>query len=199
MVINIEIDDEVKRERILLYFDPPSKSYKKWIFFGILLTVALIGILFIYIGILKRRKYLSKIVTEQEVDKYLREDLVDVHKYALGKLNTDETELVAEKILAATFCICTSPKIKHLGKKGEDDVFRFTPLRVNIINFTAEELMLFQCVLDFTTGLALNHKTQAYFYNDVVSISTEVNTRFKEVKKIEKIKKRGEGGKKKRG
>ena len=51
---------------------------------------------------------------------------------------------------------------------------RFTPVDVSVLNFTEHQLISYQCGLDSMTGDPRSESTGEYFYNDIVSVSTEV-------------------------
>jgi len=44
--------------------------------------------------------------------------------------------------------------------------------------------LAYTCVLDFTTGKALNESTDEYFYKDVVSVSTKSESRTVNIPKL---------------
>lgn len=92
---------------------------------------------------------------------------------SLSKTGTDPSELIAEPV------IVTEPRPEDIAhaqrasRRGKDNVLRFTPINVTVLNFTAHQLVIYSCVLDVLTGNALNEGTDEYFYGDVVSVSTK--------------------------
>src|SRR6266566_3885044 len=57
---------------------------------------------------------------------------------------------------------------------------------LSVINFTAHQLMAYQCALDLTTGNCLSEGTDEYFYRDVVSASTQSKSKTYEEAEIGK-------------
>lgn len=76
----------------------------------------------------------------------------------------------------------TGPRLWNIAnaypafRKGKDNLFRFTPVNVTVINFTEHQLITYSCALDLTTGAALNENTDEYFYRDIVSVSTKTKS-----------------------
>ena len=115
--------------------------------------------------------------TDRQMDEWLEKDLEGLNKKALDKVGTDESELVGEPVQI------TGPRFWGVGgaevhyKRGNDNIIRFTPLGISVINFTQNQLLAYSCVYDFTTGKALNESTDEYFYKDVVSVATKSESR----------------------
>jgi hypothetical protein len=122
--------------------------------------------------------------TDKQMDQWLDEDLTALSKKALNKMGTDEKELVSESVQV------TGPRLWDTGganvffKKGKDNLLRFTPVGVSIINFTQNQLLGYTCVFDFTTGKALNESTDEYFYKDVVSVATKSESKSVNIPKL---------------
>jgi hypothetical protein len=108
------------------------------------------------------------------MDAWIEEDIQKLHPQALNKSGTDPSVLVSEAVDVTGFVSdVVWPQGTFVGyRTGKDKVFRHTPLDVTIVNFTQDQLLVFQCALDLTTGNALSEKTDEYFYRDVVSVST---------------------------
>jgi len=164
------------RAEIRNYFKPfPGKAV--WLIVGGIPLIAAYGagLLLIGIGIWWLAAW-SKRPTDAQMDAWLDEDLRMLHPRVLAKTGTDPSELVAEPVMV------TGPKLwenayAHRGfKRGKDNVLRFTPVSVTVINFTAHQLIVYACVLDLTTGNPLNENTDEYFYRDVVSVSTKTKS-----------------------
>lgn len=164
------------REQIKKYFKPFPKWAVWMIVIGIpALAAKGVGLLPIGIGIWALATW-SKRPTDAQMDAWLDEDLRMLHPKALSKTGTDPSELVAEPVMI------TGPRLSNIAnahftfRRGKDNVLRFTPVNVTIINFTANQLVVYGCVLDLTTGNALNENTDEYFYKDVVSVSTKTES-----------------------
>lgn len=167
------MDNESKRKAIKKYFAP----FPKWAVVMILLGLPLLaakgfGILLIGIGIWGIVAY-SKRPSDAEMDTWIAEDLKGLMKKSLDKTGTDESELVGESVMV------TGPRFWSVGgaevhfKKGKDNVLRFSPIGVTVLNFSQNQLLSYQCAVDLTTGNTLNESTDEYFYRDVVSVSTQ--------------------------
>jgi hypothetical protein len=115
--------------------------------------------------------------SDSQMDAWLEEDLKLLDKKALDKLNIDESEVVGEGV------VITGPRLYNFGgagwahKRGNDNILRYTPVDVCVINFTQNQLVSYTCALDLTTGNAVSENTDEYFYKDVVSVATKTESR----------------------
>lgn len=95
----------------------------------------------------------------------------------LNKLGVDESELVQESQFIYGLPPFTEVGDKDLKfRKGNDGKMRFNPIKATAIGFTQERLLSYSCVLDLATGNPAREATDEYFYDDVVSISTETTS-----------------------
>lgn len=123
------------------------------------------------------KKRYSARPADSQIDSWLEEDLKILNKKALNKLGVDESEVVGDAVEI------TGPRVYNLGgagwafKKGNDNILRFTPVDVCLINFTQNQLVSYTCALDLTTGNSLNESTDEYFYKDVVSVATKTESK----------------------
>ena len=187
------MDEQTKRKMIRNYFNP----FPKWAIWMIVIGVVvlligigtgvgaiLVGIVIAGIGGFGIYSYGQGKPSDQQMEEWLEEDLKGLSKKALDKMGTDETELVSESVQV------TGPRLWDIGgaevffKKGKDNVLRFTPVGVSIINFTQNQLLGYTCVIDFTTGKALNESTDEYFYKDVVSVATKSESKSVSIAKL---------------
>lgn len=110
------------------------------------------------------------------MDAWIEEDLKKLQSQVLAKTGTDQSDLVGEPVQVTGFWFGDLPaKTFQKYRKGKDNVLRWTPLEVIVINFTADQLLLYTCAMDLTTGNPLNESTDEYFYRDVVSVSTKTD------------------------
>src|SRR6266705_715705 len=165
-----------KRQQIKKYFEPFPKWAVGIIFAGIPLLISYgLGIILIIVGILKIAFWKKK-PKDRQIDVWVAEDLQHMESKALQQTGLDESQLVRESVLL------TGLRFWNIGgaeigiRKGKDDVIRFTPIGVTVINFTEHQLVSYQCVLDLMTGNALSESTDEYFYRDVVSVSTRTES-----------------------
>lgn len=114
--------------------------------------------------------------SDSQMDEWLEEDLRALDRQALIKSGTDTTELVGEPVMVTGPKFWKVANARVLFRKGKDNVFRFSPVGANVINFTANQLISYSCALDISTGKPLNEGTDEYFYRDVVSVSTKTTS-----------------------
>src|SRR5206468_2433923 len=162
---------------LLVGLSSPSSSFGGFsLFWGVLWTA---------LGVWRIVSYYKK-PSDAEMDAWIQDDLKDLKARALDKTGLDPSELVAECVMVY------GPRFWNIGgaevgiKKGGDGIVRFMPLGVTVINFTAHQLMAYQCALDLTTGNCLSEGTDEYFYRDVVSVSTQSKSKTYEEAEIGK-------------
>lgn len=164
--------EQDKRDKIKRYF----AKFPSWAIWSIILGLPLLavyglGILLIGIGIWGITYYNQR-PSDQQMDIWIEEDLHKMQDKALNKSGLDQSELIGQPVMV------TGPRFWNIGgaeagiKKGKDDIVRFMPIGVTVINFTPNQLVAYQCALDLTTGNPLSESTDEYFYKDVVSVST---------------------------
>ncbi len=166
-----------KREQIKKYF----KSFPKWAVWMIIIGLPFLalygfGLVLIGIGIWGLVDW-NKKPDDAQMDAWLEEDLKVFHGKALSKTGTDPSELVGDPVMV------TGPRFWDVGgadvafRKGKDNILRFTPVDVIVLNFGRDQLIAYQSALDLKTGNALNESTDEYFYRDVVSVSTKTESK----------------------
>lgn len=164
-----------KRKSILKYF---TNTFPKWavilIVIGVIMIlagisksfgVAVFGLLLAAGGGFGIYNYLQ-VPTDEQIDQWTREDLLELDQRALKKTGVDKSDLVGETVTM------TGPGDFQYVKLGKDGVLRFGRKRAVALNFTQHQLVAYECVVDVTTGNTVNEKTDEYFYKDVVSVST---------------------------
>ena len=174
------------RASIEKYF---MSKFPKWAIFLIVIGVAMllsglggnsisaifIGLVLVGMGGFVIYKSLQ-IASDADIDQWTQEDLTKLSRRSLEKMGMDASELVGEAVTI------TGPRLDKLGpakfgfRKGKDNVLRFTPIDSTIINFTANQLLVYSCALDLITGNPVNETTDEYFYSDVVSVQTASDT-----------------------
>ncbi len=114
--------------------------------------------------------------TDASIDAWIQQDLQRLETVALERTGLDDTQVKGDTL------VLTGPRFWNVGgaeaalRRGKDDEVRFTPVGVTIIFLTADQLIGYQCALDLFTDNALSESTDEYFYQDVVSVSTEVES-----------------------
>ncbi len=109
----------------------------------------------------------TQVPSDQQIDEWISEDLQGLDKRALDKIGIDKSELMSES------AVITGPYDFTIFKVGKDKVLRFGKIAAAIINFTPNQLLVYNCMVDVTTGNTLKEGTDEYFYRDVVSVSTK--------------------------
>jgi|1185.fasta_scaffold106610_1 hypothetical protein len=126
---------------------------------------------------------------DQQVDDWLVEDLRSIGSIegrALAKSGLDRESLVRDSV------IVFGPRFRNTGgakfgfRKGKDMKARFTPIDVSVLNFTEHQLVAYQCSLDFMTGDPRSECVDEYFYNDIVSVSTQTEPQRYSVGELDK-------------
>ncbi len=182
------MDEQTKRRLIRGYFGSSlERFFVVLIIIGILfmlmsmtgassatsLVVMIIAVLFLVFGILGLVKTKGR-VSDQQIDEWFEDDLERLEKVSLNKLGIDETELISDPVPITGMSLWSGDNANIMFRKGKDGILRFTPIEINILNFTQNQLLIYRCVFDFATGRVLDERTEEYFYKDIVSISTKV-------------------------
>jgi hypothetical protein len=136
-----------------------------------LLAAAGVGVLFIAIGVVGLAGYASR-PSDAQIDAWLDQDVEALKSKALAKTGIDASELVKDQDSLIGFPLKNIAGAQRLKKRGKDNVLRTTPITITILNYTANQLIVYQCVFDRTTGKALNESADEYFYRHVVGVRT---------------------------
>jgi len=192
-----EVSEVHKRERIDLYFNPPIKDFQQYLIFGIISLVAglvlfifgitdlrfllflafalfAIGGFLLYLFFTRKKIYDSKLVPDAELDLLLEDDILKIKEYMLERLNTDPVQLMIDTVYSSYY-LATAKKddIQDIVKFGADGLPRFTPIMIHAVNFTTEELMLYNIHFDFIKGDIIKEETISFYYKDIVTFSTD--------------------------
>lgn len=123
-----------------------------------------------------KKRFLAR-PTDAQMDQWLEENLKELSKASLIKMDIDSSSCIDIPVTVTGPRLWDKADAKLLYRKGNDNQIRFTPINATIITFTEKQLLAYNCVLDFTTGRALNESTDEYFYKDVVSVSTKTESK----------------------
>lgn len=115
--------------------------------------------------------------SDQQMDSWIAQSLQGIEEKALNKTGVDRSELVGETVVVYGPRFWNVSGVEFGITKGKDGIIRFTPIGVTVINFTQDQLVTYQCALDLTTGNTLSESTDEYFYRDVVSVSTQTQSK----------------------
>lgn len=184
--------EDKKRSKIKLYFTKPTLlkpiililiGLALW---GRLLAlnipgivsyfIILVGGIWLYIG----AKPLFDSPTDKVIDGWLLEDIENLKKRSLERLNIDGSELIREESL-----VIKSPRLWTIRgiydreityRKGKDRIIRFSVYHITILHFTEHKLSSYQCDYNCIRGVPINEQDDEYFYKDVVSVATRDET-----------------------
>lgn len=162
---------------IILVFPVEAIASNEGITIAEMLMIIVTGIFPLAIGIFGIRMHNKNNkgkVSDQQIDEWFEDDLERLEKISLDKLGIDETELISDPVPITGMSLWGGDNTNIMFRKGKDKILRFTPIEINILNFTQNQLLIYRCVFNFTTGKISDEKTEEYFYKDVVSISTRV-------------------------
>lgn len=179
------VEEEIKRKRIRHYFT----KFPKWticaIIIGIITLVIGVGIILIIVGIIGIYSDRKKRPTDEQIDKWLDEDIKGVEKRALEKLGLEpeekiETEKPFQIIAPVLWWDYEENEEDIYGvdikdfvfKQGKDKLIRFGVYNVTIIQLTEKLMVAYQCTYNFLKNVPLNERTEEYFYKDIVAVST---------------------------
>lgn len=185
------MEDAKKREAIINYFKSAPKIPTKILSICIIcafilyasefeieaygLWASVILILIIWMYNLWRFQHRPR-PTDDEFDQWLNDDINILSKQILDKVGIDQSEIVGEPISIIAPRIYNRAGTSLLYKKGEDDYLRYTPINVTLIHFTEHQLLSYQAIFDLTTGKTLSPRTDEFFYNDIISVSTAIES-----------------------
>jgi hypothetical protein len=140
-----------------------------------------LGILIIAGGIYAVVSHNNKMPSDKDMDAWFEEESRAFAAKALAKCGVDESECVADQVIVWGPRIFDHGNAPFLVRKGKDNVIRYNPLDLTIINFGADQLLCYQCCYDRTSGAFLMETTEEYFYQDVVSVATASDSTVKEI------------------
>jgi hypothetical protein len=125
--------------------------------------------------------------SDSDMDGFIAEDLQNAIAKSLIKTSIDNSELVSESVIIHGPRLSRTGGAEFLFKRGKDNILRFSPINVTVINMTENQLVCYTASLDLTTGNFLNESTDEYFYKDVVSVSTKTDSSTIEIESTKEI------------
>ncbi len=146
---------------MMFFFHPWGRAFGAILFFLVGPAVIVVGAV-IYS---KNLIFLSGTEYDQKIEKKLHEARPDIREY----LGIDESEV--EEIEPITFEGYKYVGAKKLRKDPEDNLWRTDLYEKATIFFTANELHLYKVSYDCWND-TIGENTDVYFYEDVVSVST---------------------------
>jgi hypothetical protein len=120
---------------------------------------------------------------DRQMDQWFEEDLKEISKHALKKLDLSPELLAGKEPLKINGPILWSTDGVSDGdllwKKGRDDFVRFSVYKIVMI-YTAEHLLAaYSCDFNMLKNVMLNEDTYEFHYRDIVSVTThETSTSY---------------------
>lgn len=115
--------------------------------------------------------------SDSEVDRWLDEEMQDLRRYSLEKLDLTEEEcsateplLIQGPVLWYTEGVAPEDLV---SKTGQDGVPRFGVYQISYLWLADDLLGTFRCDYDFIRDAVLNEETHQFFYRDIISVSTQ--------------------------
>lgn len=126
-----------------------------------------VGVIAIIIGITAIVMYFSNRTSNEEMDRFLKEDLGKLNKWVQSKLDINN-KLVAPTIILYGYY----DKNNEFFKECSDDKIRFMPIDSVFINFTDTQVLTYRIVF-WLGGEIDKESSDEIFYKDIVSVKTE--------------------------
>lgn len=172
--------EDEKRKRIRNYFAKPKL---KWPIILIVLGLFIssqssIGLILLIAGgvwFFLEVKPLLDAPGDQTIDSWLVDDIEQLKKRSLERLNIDEAELIRDSIVIRGPILWDTngvPINELTWKKGKDERVRFSINAITIVHLTEHRLSSYQCNYNFIRGVPLNEQDDEFHYRDVVAVST---------------------------
>jgi hypothetical protein len=119
------------------------------------------------------------VASAAEVDAVMQSDFAAVQILALQRCQLEPGDLVHDQPCRFRHGLSS---LTELGaafqgeRRGKDLKIRWTPHEITVVNFGRDQLFVYTCALDLTTGNAIYERTQEFFYRDIVSVDTASET-----------------------
>lgn len=174
------MDEERKRKMIQIYFE----DFPIWglilAFLGFLVLIFfpqgfIIWLPFLAIGGYLTWQYYQDLPTDEQVDKWLEEDVKSIETMALSKLGTLEEATIKESLTLYKpiwWQVKNIPTTEIKKKLGKDQMARFSIWAFNINHLTEKYLGSYWIVWNFLKGKSAEESTDEFFYKDIVRVGT---------------------------
>ena len=120
-----------------------------------------------------------------EVDAVAHSDFNATQQLALRRCQLEPGDLIHEQPCRFRHGVATLTELGaafQAERRGKDLQIRWTPHEITVVNFGRDQLFVYACALDLTTGNAIYERTQEFFYRDIVSVDTATETETIKVK-----------------
>lgn len=138
---------------------------------GIGLLVLIAGGLWLFFEI----KPIMDAPGDHTIDTWLVDDIEDLKKRSMDRLNIEETELIRDSVVIRGPILWSThgvPAEELIWKKGKDERIRFSINSITVVHLTEHRLSSYQCDYNFIRGVPLNERDDEFHYRDVVAVST---------------------------
>ncbi len=129
-------------------------------------------------------------LTDDEMDKYINEDMQQIEANAVKLLDFEEESLITKPVFlvsAPNFLDAAWSGSDRKIKIGSDEIIRYSPINVAILYPCKDMVATYQACWDLLTGKALNENTEEFFYKDITSVSMKTMSTQISKSDIEKI------------
>jgi hypothetical protein len=119
------------------------------------------------------------VASSHEVDGVAQSDLAAAQALALQRCQLAPGDLAHEQPCRFRNGVSATTDLGSAfqgERRGKDLKIRWTPHEITVVNFGRDQLFVYSCALDLTTGNAIYEKTQEFFYRDIVSVDTVAET-----------------------
>lgn len=111
--------------------------------------------------------------SDSQVDAWHQDDIEKLKERTLELLDLQPEEFLSD---CPEPIVVVGPGDNPAVRVGEDGYIRFSVHNVLIACLTENHLAAYKCTVNLTDGIPLNETTQEYHYQDIVSVSTQVDT-----------------------
>ncbi len=197
------------RARVMTYFGPTPPDVPRYMiyvggpllvaltvgtFYGLPRTLvagsALLGVLAFAVGAVVAWHARHR-ATDADLDFIIASDVERAVRLA-----RDRAQLSASDLRYQDGCAYRNQRIERdypgafvRQKKCADEKLRWTPLDITVVHFGHQQLFVYCCAIDLTTGHPLHEVTREIFYPDIVSVVTQQDRDLKLVSTDKKSRK----------
>ncbi len=143
-----------------------------WVLF--ILGVLIIGGVILVYFVLKE-EYKNRL-PEEQIDKWLLEDIEQYINVALYKLGLEESDLIAESLVVPGpiyWKVAGFNEEDILRNLGKDNYYRYSIWKLQIFIFTENFLGSYSCSYNWLKNTAINESVNEFFYKDITSVKMD--------------------------
>ncbi len=143
-----------------------------WVLF-ILGALIISGVILAYFVL--KEEYKNRL-PEEQMDKWLLEDIEQCINVALSKLGLEKSDLIAESLVVPGpiyWEVAGFDKEDILRNLGKDNYYRYSVWRLQIFIFTENFLGSYSCSYNWLKNTSINESVNEFFYKDVTSVKMD--------------------------